>query len=99
MDLYLLNWSVIWDIEDMCTLSTSIRYIWALNCLKRKDKFYKNISISYGLNNQEILNLSDILATDEIEADSLIVENDSFESVDDQLNAYRAAEYETTFVP
>ena len=29
---------------------------------------------------------------DEIEADSLIVENDSFESVDDQLNAYRAAE-------
>ena len=71
----------------------------ALNYLKRKNKFYKDISIYYGLNSQEILNLSDISAIDETEADSLIVENESFESVDDPLNAHRAAGYETTLVP
>ena len=71
----------------------------ALNYLKRKKKFYKDISISYGLNNQEILNLSDISAIDETEADSFIVKNEIFESVDDQLNAHRAPGYETTPVP
>ena len=71
----------------------------ALNYLKRKKKFYKDISISYGLNNQEILNLSDISAIDETEADSFIVKNEIFESVDDPLNAHRDAGYETTPVP
>ena len=71
----------------------------ALNYLKRKNKFYKDISISYGLNSQEILNLLDISATDETEADRLIAENESFESADDPLNAHRAAGYETTLVP
>ena len=60
---------------------------------------YQDISISYGLNNQEILNLLDASAIDETEADSSIVENGSFESVDDPLNAHRAAGYETTLVP
>ena len=32
----------------------------ALNYLKRKNKFYEDISISYGLNSQEIPNLLDI---------------------------------------
>ena len=32
----------------------------ALNYLKRKNKFYEDISISYGLNSQEIPNLPDI---------------------------------------
>ena len=50
----------------------------ALNYLKRKNKFYKDISTSYGLNSQEILNLLDLSANDETEADSLIVENESF---------------------
>ena len=71
----------------------------ALNYLKRKNKFYKDISISYGLNSQEILNLSDISAIDETEADSFIVKNEIFESVDDPLNAHRDAGYETTPVP
>ena len=34
----------------------------ALNYLRRKKIFYENISISYGLNSQEILNLPDISA-------------------------------------
>ena len=63
----------------------------ALNYLKRKNKFYKDISISYGLNSQETLNLSDASAIDETEADSSIVENESFKSVDDPLKAHRAA--------
>ena len=71
----------------------------ALNYLKRKSKFCKDISISYGLNCQEILNLLDASAIDETEADSSIVENESFESVDDPLNAHRAGGYETTLVP
>ena len=71
----------------------------ALNYPKRKNKFYKNASISYGLNCQEILNLSDASPIDETEADSSIVENESFESVDDPLNAHRAGGYETTLVP
>ena len=70
----------------------------ALNYLKRKNKVYKDISIIYGLNSQEILNLSDISATGETKADRLIVENESFQSVDDPLNARRAAGYETTLV-
>ena len=47
----------------------------ALSYLKGKNKFYKDISISYGLNSQEILNLPDASAIDETEVDSLIVEN------------------------
>ena len=70
----------------------------ALNYLKRKSKFCKDISISYGLNCQEILNLLDASAIDETEADSSIVENESFESVDDPVNTHRAAGYETTSV-
>ena len=66
---------------------------------KRKNKFCKDISISYGLNSQKILNLSDIPVIVKIEADSLIVEIGSFESVDDPLNAHRAAGYETTLIP
>ena len=71
----------------------------ALNHLKRKNKFYKDITISYGLNCQEILNLPHISAIDETEADSLIVENKRFEPADHPLNAHRAAGYETTLVP
>ena len=70
-----------------------------LDYLKRKNKFYKDISISYGLNSQKILNLSDIPVIVKTEADSLIVENESFESVDDPLNAHRAAGYQTILVP
>ena len=47
----------------------------ALSYLKRKNKFYKDISISCGLNSQEILNLSDASTTDETKTDSSIVEN------------------------
>ena len=50
----------------------------ALNYLKRKSKFYRDISIYYGLNSQEILNLLDVSAIDETEADSSIAENESF---------------------
>ena len=71
----------------------------ALNHLKRKNKFYKDITISYGLNCQEILNLPHISAIDETEADSLIVENKRFEPADHPLNAHRAAGYENTLVP
>lgn len=51
--------------------------------LKKKNKFYQDISISYCLKRQEILNLLDISSIDKTEADSLIVENESLESVDD----------------
>ena len=71
----------------------------ALNYLKRKNSFYEDISISYGLNSQEILNLPDISAIGETAENSSVVENESFESVDDPLNAHRAAGYETTLVP
>ena len=71
----------------------------ALNYLKRKNNFYKDICISYGLNSQEILNLSDISSIDETDADILAVENESFESVDDPLNVHRTTGYETTLVP
>ena len=71
----------------------------ALNYLKRKNKFYEDISISYGLNSQEILNLPDISVIGETAANSSVVENESFESVDDALNAHWAAGYETTLVP
>ena len=64
----------------------------ALNYLKRKNKSFENIFISYGSNIQKILNLLDVTAIDETAADSSIVENESFESVD-QLNAHRAAGY------
>ena len=70
-----------------------------LNYLKRKNKFYEDISISSGLNSQEILNLSNASGIDETAADSSIVENESFESVDDPLNAYRAAAYGATLAP
>ena len=70
----------------------------ALNYLKRKNKFFENIFISYGLNIQKLLNLSDVTAIDETAADSSIIENESFESVD-QLNAHRAAGYEITLFP
>ena len=84
----------------MCTLSQYIHQQYELlNYLKGKNKFYKDISISYGLNSQEMLNLSDSSAINETEADSLIVENESFESVNDPLNAHRAAGYETILVP
>ena len=56
-------------------------------------------SISYGLKSQESLNLSNASAIDQNEADSSIVENESFESGDDSLNAHRAAGYETILVP
>ena len=39
----------------------------ALNYLRRKTKTCKDISISFGLERQEILNLSDALALDETE--------------------------------
>ena len=71
----------------------------ALNYLKRKSNLYKDISISYGLSSQELLNLLDVSAIEETEADSSIVENESFVSVDDPLNAHRAAVYETILVP
>ena len=71
----------------------------ALNYLKRKNKFYKDISISYGLNSQEILNLSDASEVDETKANSSIVGNESLESVDDSLNAHRDSGYETTLFP
>ena len=51
--------------------------------LKEKNKFCQDISISYCLKRQEILNLLDISSIDKTEADSLIVENESLESVDD----------------
>ena len=61
----MLNWNAIWDIEDMCTLSQYVHQQYELlNYLKRKNKFYKDISISYGLNSQEMLNLSDSSAID-----------------------------------
>ena len=41
----------------------------------------------------------DVSAIDESEADNSIVENESFESVYDKLNAHRAAGYETTLIP
>ena len=44
----------------------------ALNYLERKKKFYKDISIYYGLNSQEILNLSDVSAIDKTEAVQLL---------------------------
>ena len=44
------------------------------------------------------MNLSDISAIDETEADRLIVENESSESVDDPLNVHKAVGYETTLV-
>ena len=71
----------------------------ALNHLKRKSKFYEDISISYGLNSQKILNLSDVSATDETEGESSIAENESFESVDGPLNAHSAPGHETTLTP
>ena len=84
----------------MSTLShASSSNIKALNYLKRKNKFYEDISTSYSLNGQEILNLSDISEIYETQADSLIVENKSFESVDDPLNPHRTEGYETTLVP
>ena len=43
------------------------------------------------------MNLSDVSANEETAADSSIVGNESFESVDDPLNAHRAAGYATTF--
>ena len=71
----------------------------ALNYLKRKSKFFEDISISYSLNSPQILNLSDVSAIDETATDSPIVENENFESVDDPLNAHRVARYETTLAP
>ena len=44
------------------------------------------------------MNLSDISAIDETEADRLIVENESSESADDPLNVHKAVGYETTLV-
>ena len=38
----------------------------ALNYLKRKNKFYEDISISHGLNSQQIQNLLEVSKTDEI---------------------------------
>ena len=49
----------------------------ALNYLKRKNKFYEDISISYDLNCQEILNLPDISAIGETVENSSVVENES----------------------
>ena len=71
----------------------------ALNYLKRKNKFYEDISISHSLSSQEILNLPDISAIGETVENNWIVENENFESVDDPLNAHKAAWYETTLVP
>ena len=61
----------------MCTLSQYVHqeYMKPSTISKEKNKFYKDISISYGLNSQEILHLSDASATDETEVDSSIVEN------------------------
>ena len=108
MNVYLLNWLLVkllvkrhlryWGYVYFEPVHLSAIYE-AFNYLKRKNKFYKDISISYGLNSQEILNLSDISAIDETEAYSLIVENESFESVDDPLNAHKIVGYETTLVP
>ena len=70
----------------------------ALNYLRRKNKFYENIFISYGLNSQDILNLPDISAIGETAEKSSIVENESFESVDDPLDGHKAAGYEITLV-
>ena len=67
-----------------------------LNYLKRKNKFYKDISISYDLNSQEISNLSGVSANDETEANSSIAENERFELVDDPLNAHSAVGYENS---
>ena len=88
----------------MRTLSQYVhqQYMKLSTISKEKKKFYKDISIFYGLNCQEILNLSDISAIAAIgktEADNLIVENESSESVDDALNTHRAGGYETTLVP
>ena len=71
----------------------------ALNYLKRKNNFYKDIFIFYGLNSEEILNLLDASAIYKTESDSLIVANESFESMDDPLNADKATGYETTLFP
>ena len=64
------------DIKDIYfeALPSSTIYE-VLNYLKRKNKFNEDISISYGLNSQEILNLLDVSATDKSAADNLIVEN------------------------
>ena len=100
MDLYLLNGNVIRDIEDMCTLRQYfLQQYMTLSTTQKKKQVLQDISISYGLSSQEILNLSDISANDETEGDNLIAENENFESADDPLNAHRAAGYETTLVP
>ena len=65
MDLYMLNWSFIWHTEDMCTLSQYFHQQYTkLATSPKKNHFFKDISISYGLNSQEILNLSDASAID-----------------------------------
>ena len=53
---------------------------------QKKNNYCEDISISYGLNSQELLNLSDVSAINETTADSLIGENECFESVNDPLN-------------
>ena len=77
------------------TLYFQIQFI---NLLSSSEEM-KVIKSRVALERQEILNLPEVSAIDETEGDSLIVENESFESVDDPLNAHRTAGYETTFVP
>ena len=82
--------------------------IWGKNCFFLFDLYSKNssgnicqngTSVLLKFDSQELLNLLDVSAIDETEADSSIVENESFVSVDGPLNAHRAAVYETTLVP
>ena len=92
MSLEISRFSLLWD-------SASIGNIWSSQLSHKKNKFYGGISISYGLNDQETLNLPDISAIGETAENSSIVKNESFESVDDPLNAHRAAGHETTLAP
>ena len=72
----------------------------ALNYLKNNNKFYENISISYGLSSSEILNVADASLAHEQTCNNLpdtqVKNKPNFELLDDPLNLHRLAANETT---
>ena len=74
----------------------------ALNYLKNNNKFYEDISISYGLSSSEILNVADVSLANEQTCnnhqDTQVENKPNFELLDDPMNLNRVAANETTLI-
>ena len=74
----------------------------ALNYLKNNNKFYEDISVSYDLSSNEILNVADASFAHEQTCnnhpDTRTENKLNFELLDDPLNLHRVAANETTLI-